>query len=291
MTDWNTPKPTTYTPGELASALGVSVSTVKRWADQGRFPTRRTEGGHRRIPREAALALLERSGVDPSVLPGETPLATRRLDDEAGTLQQLLRQGREVEVTSRVLTMHRYGWDLANILHHGIAPALRQLGTLWQEGHGGIYAEHRATRIAERLVHTVRHQWLGDHATAPLAMGGAPPDDAHGLASAMAATVLEEAGWHVVDLGAYTPITVLADAARKQGAGLVWMALGGPDAPEVTYDRLASLRERLGQDPEDAVIVVGGPRVPEWSFQPPEGVVRVDTLPELRRLALSVISE
>jgi molybdopterin-binding protein len=33
--------------GEAAALLGVSVDTVRRWADDGRLVTTRTEGGHR----------------------------------------------------------------------------------------------------------------------------------------------------------------------------------------------------------------------------------------------------
>jgi molybdopterin-binding protein len=43
--------------GEAARLLGVSVDTVRRWADAGRLRTRRTEGGHRLV-RGADLARL-----------------------------------------------------------------------------------------------------------------------------------------------------------------------------------------------------------------------------------------
>ena len=36
---------------EVAEMLGVHPSTVRSWADQGRLPTHRTEGGHRRFRR------------------------------------------------------------------------------------------------------------------------------------------------------------------------------------------------------------------------------------------------
>ncbi|HEX7277074.1 MAG TPA: helix-turn-helix transcriptional regulator [Acidimicrobiales bacterium] len=36
-----------YRLGQAAELLGVSVDTVRRWADGGRFETRRSEGGHR----------------------------------------------------------------------------------------------------------------------------------------------------------------------------------------------------------------------------------------------------
>lgn len=39
----------TYKMGQAADLLGVSVDTVRRWADAGRIATVRTEGGHRLV--------------------------------------------------------------------------------------------------------------------------------------------------------------------------------------------------------------------------------------------------
>jgi molybdopterin-binding protein len=39
-----------YRPGQVAELLGVSVDTVRRWCDEGRLRTTRSEGGHRLIP-------------------------------------------------------------------------------------------------------------------------------------------------------------------------------------------------------------------------------------------------
>lgn len=40
---------TDYRPGQVAELLGVSVDTVRRWCDDGRLETTRSEGGHRLV--------------------------------------------------------------------------------------------------------------------------------------------------------------------------------------------------------------------------------------------------
>ena len=55
----------TFRMGQAAQLLGVSTDTLRRWADAGRLPTTRTEGG-RRMVRGTDLAELARSlAVEP----------------------------------------------------------------------------------------------------------------------------------------------------------------------------------------------------------------------------------
>lgn len=55
---------------EASTRLGLSPSTVRRWADAGRIPVRRTAGGHRRFDRQAVQALTREQRQDPPPAPG-----------------------------------------------------------------------------------------------------------------------------------------------------------------------------------------------------------------------------
>jgi molybdopterin-binding protein len=51
--------------GQAAELLGVSPDTVRRWADDGRLPTRRTSGGQRIVDGAALAALAVEQGRTP----------------------------------------------------------------------------------------------------------------------------------------------------------------------------------------------------------------------------------
>jgi len=58
--------PDNYRIGEAAKALGVRVETVRRWEQQGRLKTTRTEGGQRLVPAtEVARLLAENRAHEP----------------------------------------------------------------------------------------------------------------------------------------------------------------------------------------------------------------------------------
>ena len=55
----------TYRLGQVADLLGVSVDTVRRWADAGRLPTSRTDGGQRTVDGADLARFLQESATAP----------------------------------------------------------------------------------------------------------------------------------------------------------------------------------------------------------------------------------
>jgi molybdopterin-binding protein len=76
--------------GQAAELLGVSADTVRRWADDGRLPTRRTTGGQRIVDGAAlaALAVEQARTPEPGAIVGQsarnrfTGIVTRVVKDK-----------------------------------------------------------------------------------------------------------------------------------------------------------------------------------------------------------------
>jgi molybdopterin-binding protein len=66
--------PTAYRPSQAAELLGVSVDTVRRWADAGKLKTRRSSGGQRLIDgADLARFLQAQGGIhDPGAVVGQS---------------------------------------------------------------------------------------------------------------------------------------------------------------------------------------------------------------------------
>jgi methanogenic corrinoid protein MtbC1 len=277
-------------PKELGAAIGVSESSLKRWADSGRLDVARTAGGHRRIELSEAIRFVRSQGFSlerPGILGLEDIDAASsgpETDDPAAALHDALSNGEAERARGLALARYVEGMPLALIIDRMIAPAMRAIGDRWQHGEDGIMIEHRAADICGQILDRVRS--LGvvgpDRCSA---VGGSPADDPYVLPSLMAASVLASEGWKEANLSANTPATVLASAAVEAEADLVWVAFSTEDGAERARQVTGDLRAALADAGLEASIVIGGPALNAVTSINLTGVYHARSMTELAAFA------
>jgi MerR family transcriptional regulator, light-induced transcriptional regulator len=276
------------TPKDLALAIGTSESSIRRWVDSGAVKLSRTVGGHRRIPlTEAVRFIRERkvSVVRPDILGwpelgGSEFGASSQTDDDQ--LYAALERGNGQQVQGLVLGWYVGGRSLASLCDGPICSSMHSMGELWRHSEEGILVEHQATEWCAQAVARVRSMMPPPSQEAPVAIGGAPEEEAHGLASAMAATILRECGYDDTNFGAFTPIRLLAGMARERQARLVWLSVSMPPDPRAKKEtaELAKQLEGIG-----ATLVVGGQNADECAPRAASNVQVLRTMAELSAFA------
>jgi len=248
-------------PKELATAIGVSESSLKRWVDEGRVQATRTAGGHRRIPFRQALQFIRQSGVEvvqPELLGLPDLSVAAEGDDTAGDafMVRALVAGERVPARAWLIARYLAGDSIGRIFDGPIAEALRQVGEEWKHGPAGIHVEHRTTDACLFALNALRGLLPAPAAEAPLAIGCSPEGDPYQIPSLMAAVVLGAEGWRDINLGANLPLEALLSAIRSYRPALVWISLSAEGAVGEAVRILPAVA--LAAREVDAEIVIGG---------------------------------
>lgn len=283
---------TLISPKDLASAIGVSESSMKRWADEGLLNATRTAGGHRRIALAEAVRFIRQIGasvVQPSYL-GLTDLEHLPADQVAlppgEQLYQALEHGDAAAARGVLQALYLGGMDIASICDGPLRESLVRLGELWLHQEWGIAVEHRATDICIQGVNQLRWMQPPSKEHAPVAIGGAADADPYLLPSLMASCVACEAGFRDINLGARTPLPVLERAAMQYGARLVWVAVTWHPNVKQVRDELLQVGERLRS--RGVSVVVGGRALAEVGPLSAPGIVSVASMGEFAAFAKGV---
>jgi excisionase family DNA binding protein len=285
------------TPRQLADAIGVSESSVKRWVDDGHIVATRTAGGHRRIAIQEAARYLREHGtvvIRPDLL-GLHDLAAFGEREETGDapgerLFEYLKAGAAAEARGLVVSRYIEGSSVAEIVDGPIAYAMTKIGEAWGSSPSGIFWEHRATQIAIQAVSRLR-LLLSAQDGAPVAVGGAPSGDRYILPSLAVAASLEGEGLQATNLGPETPLSTLAIAVEDLDARLVWLSVSVASDLDTLRREIDELVERLAA--RGAILVVGGSQASRLGLVKSDSVYVGRSMAELAalvqgmRLALS----
>jgi MerR family transcriptional regulator, light-induced transcriptional regulator len=282
-------------PRALAAAIGVSESSLKRWADEGRLGVERTAGGHRRIPLTEAVHFIRRSGLTP-VRPdllgvsGEEGVEGVRAGDPEGAAERLhavLLQDRASDARNLILSLYLDGASVAWLCDDVIRPSLARIGALWEHDERGIFLEHRALETCTRALTQLRLLQPAVAADAPVALGGAFEGDVYQLPTAMAALVVAEAGYREHNLGADTPAAGIIAAILHYRPQLVWLSFSTvPRSPR----HAARSLDRIAEAQDCGALVVGGRGAGAVPLPDRPNVHRLDSMAELAAYARGAVA-
>lgn len=213
----------------VSEALGVSVTTVKRWVDDGILPAHRTAGGHRKLL-VADVIRLARDGqlphADLGKLDGRTATVAEAPDDMVNRLVRLLFAGDAGAVREFIHAAYHRGTTIEWLADRVVSPAMARIGHQWEAGQIDVLHEHRSTQLIVGAIFELKAV-LDRHAlrSRPVALGGAIERDHYLLPTLLAQTALLDAGWQAINLGPNTPFDSFRKAIVEFRPKLVWVSV------------------------------------------------------------------
>lgn len=215
------------TPKQVARAMDVSESSVKRWCDRGVLPMVRTAGGHRRIPMSGVIEFLRTSDrmlVRPEVLglPATTGRGEALLGRAGERLCDALLAGDEERARTIILDLRLAGHRMSILGDDVLSNCFQQIGRNWECGEAEVYQERRGCEIALRILHEMRRTLPA--AGSAVALGAAVEGDRYQLPTTMVELVLRECGWNATSLGSNLPFCSLGAAIEAHRPKLFWLS-------------------------------------------------------------------
>ena len=205
-----------FSTREVAAALAVSESSVRRWCDQGKLKSVRTAGGHRKLPMESILQFVRATGhaVVRSDILG---IAHCRRESDLAVVATELAAGLKTDdavLCHRLITSaYAEGRSVVEICDELIGPAMSAIGDAWESGEIGVDQERRSCQIVLKALVEIENHLPVASADAPTALGGTPEGDFAQIGTKMAELVLRDSGWNARQIGAGMPLRSLPPPA------------------------------------------------------------------------------
>lgn len=293
-----------FSPKQVAQALQVSESSVKRWCDRGVIRTDRTLGGHRRIPLDHLMQFLEATNrrlVDPVAigLSADRAELSKLSEDRASGVpsnqdsevairehfERALLAGDEQQCRKAISAWYTIHGGMASVGDDLLAPTFRSIGELWQCGRADVYQERRGCELCIRLIHELRRLVPEPLSTAPLAMGGTAEVDHYQVANQLIEIIFREAGWKTVSLGSGVPFASMLSAAQRYNPKVFWLSVSYVEHEEDFLEKFQAFSKQL---PKGVMLVVGGRAMSDSLRRRMQYSAYCDSMQQLSTLARTV---
>ncbi len=245
---------------DAAEVLNCSVSTIKRWVDEGILPAQKTPGGHRKILMADLLRLSRQKAIpssDLSKVLEQDLLASGSTTVNKDTFHDALVNKNQDLCSSILKAAYQNKIPVEQIADEIIGPAMSKIGHEWTIGKRTILQEHCATQMVMNCLAELRSflnlSYLDNR---PLAIGGCIALDNYLISNYLAEMVLIDQGWKTMNLGPNTPVISFLEAIEEYQPKLIWMSVSHvQNAEEFKLDnkRLFDCASRSG-----TILVLGG---------------------------------
>lgn len=258
------------TPKQIATSIGVSESSLKRWCDQGVLTTVRTPGGHRRVRsgevirflREQQYALVRPEAIG---LPTGLGAGSAAAGSARNALFDAVSRGDAESIRRVVIETYLKGGPVVRVCQDLVTPVLHAIGDQWECGALEVYQERQGCEVLGRALYELKTLLPEPDPSAPVAIGGTPAGDHYRLATQMIELALQEAGWRATSLGSSLPFETLAAAAERRRPRLFWLSLSYVDDREATK---AGFQHFIRSAPANTAVAVGGREAGDWLVDP-----------------------
>ncbi len=235
---------------EAAASLGVSPSTFKRLCDLYSISLERSPGGHRRVDR-SAVQLLERAMLKAG---GRHQHGLGDVPSVDHCLEKLL-ANRPRQLANSIMNSATSLENLIECIESSLVAALWRVGEQCSGDQLDVFEACIATNTALSTLDFLYELVVDSVPIQQVAVGGSLAPGYDTIPSKLVALALSTIGCRTVDLGAALPVEVLARAAFKLGAGIVWTTNTHVSDPQATVRSHESLRDLL---PPGTQVLIGG---------------------------------
>ncbi len=252
--------PQLLTTKQVAKAIGISESSLKRWCDAEKIPSIRTAGNHRRL-RLTDIVQLVRSGdlelqnPESLGLPANSGKGKWCLDRGQSELHSAITAGNGDAINQIIFDLFLSGITIAKICDKVITPVLHGIGEEWQTGEVSVYQERLGTNLISRTFYRLQQTMPRPIHSAPLAIGGSIEGDPYTIPTLMAESVLHEVGFHATSLGSNVPLESLALAVCDKRPRIMWLSLSKISDTKRFIGEYEKFYEKASQY---AAVAVGG---------------------------------
>tara|TARA_R110002094_G_scaffold45618_11_gene57493 strand:+ start:1483 stop:2550 length:1068 start_codon:yes stop_codon:yes gene_type:complete len=201
-----------------------------------------------RLPEAAAAracAMVRLAAKQVAEAPPETASYLEGDGPHIGLARQFLLavlEGREQDAVKLVLAAFEAGATPTELYEHVLHRVQKEMGRMWQMGEVTIAEEHYCTGIVTSLLTVMRAQAPRTEGNGRQVITATVSNETHALGIQLVSQAFEARGWSVISLGANTPATAIAEAARDFGCDVIALSANIVLYVRQTADLIASLR-------------------------------------------------